>query len=118
MNQRARADETVSPCDVLVAAMTAAVVRTATVVAAAVSTVVLLVIVLVALDIGVIAEIVVHQGFFCKGKFGIGAKRKIKCESVLSHSEFRCDAKGGVFGLPMALNIRTTAAVAMRIVES
>ena len=66
MNQRARAGETVSPCDVLVAAMTAAVVRTATAVAAAVSTVVVLVIVLVALDIGVIAEIVVHQGFFVK----------------------------------------------------
>ena len=58
MDQRARADDFVSPCVVLVAAMSAAVVRTATVVAAAVSTVVVLVIVVVALDIGVIAEIV------------------------------------------------------------
>ena len=66
MNQRARADETVSPCDVLVAAMTAAVVRTATVVAAAVSTVVVLVIVLVALDIGVIAEIVRKKRLDCR----------------------------------------------------
>ena len=67
MNQRARADETVSPCDVLVAAMTAAVVRTATVVAAAVSTVVVIVImiVLVALDIGVIAEIVRKKRLDC-----------------------------------------------------
>ena len=65
MNQRARADETVSPCDVLVAAMTAAVVRTATVVAAAVSTVVVLVIVLVALDVGVIAEIIRKKRLDC-----------------------------------------------------
>ena len=47
------------------AAMTAAVVCTATVVAAAVSTVVVLVIVLVALDVGVIAEIIRKKRLDC-----------------------------------------------------
>ena len=53
MNQRARADGrlTVSPCDILMAAMTAAVVCTATVIAATVTALAVLVIVVVALDV-------------------------------------------------------------------
>jgi len=48
------------------ATMTTAVMRAATVVAAAVSTIVVLVIVVVALDVGVIAEIVCKKRLYCR----------------------------------------------------
>ena len=65
-NQAARADETVSPCDILVAAMTAAVVCSAFMVAAAVTTLAVLTVVVVTLDVGVIAEIVRKEGLNCR----------------------------------------------------